>query len=167
MQSYSGANSGFQMLGTWTPAPGGTLTAVSVSPVNGSGFGPQTFSAVYTDTVGAGDIQSAYLDFGPSIIAAHSCIVVYVTGNNTLYLFKDDNSGALGPITAGTGNSVSNSQCTLSGSGGLAGVSGNNLTVPFNLTFTGAFAAQQTVFGMAQSFGGNQSAWANFGNWTP
>ena len=72
------------------------------------------------DTAGAGDIQATYLDFGPSLFAAHSCIVVYVTGNNTLYLFKDDNSGALGPITAGTSNTVSNSQCTLSGSGGLA-----------------------------------------------
>ena len=42
VQNYSGATTGFQTLGTWTPVAGGTLTAVSVSPVNGSGFGPQT-----------------------------------------------------------------------------------------------------------------------------
>ena len=88
VQNYSGANSGFQMLGTWTPAAGGTITAVSVSPVNGSGLGPQTFSALYTDSAGGSDIQAAYIDFGQSIFATHSCIVVYVTANNTMYLVR-------------------------------------------------------------------------------
>ena len=165
--SYSGANSGWQVLGTWTPAPGGTLTAVSVNPVNGSGFGPMTFSALYTDTSGASDIQVAYLDFGPSLFAANSCIVAYVQSKNTLFLFNNNNSNVLGPITAGTSSTLSNSQCTLSGNGGLAMPSGTSLTVPFNITFAGPFASTQTVFGMAESYGGTQSAWANLGTWTP
>ena len=129
-------------------------------------MGRKPFNALYSDTAGAGDIQATYLDFGPTIFATNSCIVVYVTGNHNLYLF-DDNNSALGPITAGTNATLSNSQCTLSGIGGLATLSGNNLTVPFNLTFTGTFAAQQMVFGLAQSFSGTQSPWATLGNWTP
>jgi hypothetical protein len=166
-QSYSGATTGWQQLGYWTPSAGGTLTAISVSPFNGSGFGPQTFTASYTDSNGGSDIQVVYLDFGSSVLSANSCIVAYVLSNNSLYLFTNDNSGILGPISAGTASTVSNKQCTLSGSGGLASLSGNGAMVPFNITFANSFTATQTMFAMVQSYGGAQSPWATLGYWTP
>ena len=44
-----------------TSGPPGPL-AVPVTPNTGSGFGPQTFTAVYTDPNGASDLQVVYLD---------------------------------------------------------------------------------------------------------
>ena len=144
-----------------------TLNPISLSPNGGDGFSPQTFRAVYSDPNGASDLQVVYLDFGPSLFAADSCIVAYVPYGNSLYLFKDDNSGAFGPITAGTNDTLYNSQCTLSGSGGTATAVGNNLTAPFAITFAGGFVGTQNVYGLAQNYSGTQSAWQRLGTWTP
>jgi hypothetical protein len=73
-----------------------------MNPSNGGGFGPQVFTAIYSDTGGACDLQVVYLDFGSVCFAPHNCIVVYAPGPNTLYLF-DDNNGGLGPIAEGAG----------------------------------------------------------------
>ncbi len=164
-QKYNGTQSAWQLLGTWTPAPV-SLAALSVSPINSSGFGPQVFSAVYSDPNGAADLQVLYLDFGSAVFASGSCIVGYVPASNALYLF-DDNNAALPAITAGTSTTVSNSQCTLSGSGGTATATGNNLTVPFAITFANGFVGAKNVYGLAQSYSGSQSPWQNFGTWTP
>jgi hypothetical protein len=109
-----------------------------------------------------------YLDFGSSIFAANSCIVAYVPASNALYLFNDASSATLGPLTAGSnGTPLSNSQCTLSPSGGLATFDTNNLTAPFNITFAGTFTGSKNVWGLAQSYSGTMSAWNLLGNWTP
>ena len=166
-QGYSGANGGWQLLGTWTPTAAAPLSAVSVSPMNGGGFGPQTFSALYTDPNGSSDLQVVYLTIGNSGGAAqHSCFVAYVQASGTLYLFSDSN-GVLGPISAGSNNILSNSQCTLSGAGGTGTGAGNNLTVPFSITFANGFAGSKNVYGLAQSYSGTQSAWLNLGTWNP
>src|SRR5262249_34211220 len=159
-QSYNGtmsANGVFRMLGTWTPAVS-TPGVVSVSPNSGAGVGPQAFTAVYSDTGGANDLQAVYLEFGSVGLAARNCIAVYVPGPNTLYLFTDDNSSAMGPISEGTGGgSISNSQCTLTSGSTPATQSGSNLTVPFNITFKSGYGGQKTIFGLAQTYAGVQS----------
>ncbi len=164
-QSYSGANGGWQTLGTWSPSAV-ALAAASVGPVNGSGLGPTTFSAVYTDPNGASDLQVIFLDFGTSSFAANSCIVAYVPAGNALYLYSNTNA-ATGPITPGSSATLSNSQCTLSGSGGTPSSAGNTLTVPFAITFTGGFAGSKNVYGLAQSYSGAQGGWQTLGTWTP
>ena len=169
-QSYSGVQSGWQLLGSWTPAPAAALGAVSVTPINGSGLGPFTFGALYTDPNGASDIQVVYLFFGSSTpTAPNSCFVAYVPSGNQLYLFNDANNGLVSgsPITAGSSSTLSNSQCTLSGSGGLATLTGNNLTAPFNITFTSGFGGSHNVSGLAQSYSGAQSSWQLLGTWNP
>src|SRR5579871_1822248 len=172
-QSYGGAKSAngvFQVLGTWTPATS-TPGVVSVSPNSGSGGGPQVFTAVYSDTGGANDLQAVYLDFGSVGFAAHNCIAVYVPGPNSLYLFTDDNSNAVGPIAEGAGGgSISNSQCTLTSGGTPATLSGTNLTVPFNITFKSGYGGKKTIFGLAQTYAAVQSnggVLTSLGNWEP
>ncbi len=166
-QSYSGANGGWQTLGTWTPSAAAPIGALPVTPSSGGGTGPQTFSAVFTDPNGAADLQVTYLDFGPaSAFTANSCIVAYVQASNALYLFNDSNASVLGPITPGGPGSFSNSQCTLSGSGGPVTTAGNNLTVPVALTFLPAFHGTQKIFGLAQNYSGANGGWQTLGSWT-
>jgi len=171
-QSYNGTQSAsgvFQALGTWTPATS-TPGVVSVSPNNGSGAGV-AFRAVYSDTGGANDLQAVYLNFGSVGFAAHNCIAVYVPGPNSLYLFTDDNSNAVGPIAEGAGGgSISNSQCTLTSGGTPATLAGTNLTVPFNITFKSGYGGKKTIFGLAQNYAGAQSGGGvltSLGNWKP
>jgi len=167
-QNYAGAQSGggvLTSLGNWKPAlttPG----AVSVTPSSGSGFGPQVFTAAYSDTGGANDLQVVYLSFGGSFLAANSCNVGYQPGNNQLLLFSDNNSTAatLGENGAG---SVSNSQCTLSGGNTAAVISGTGATVPFTITFKAGFIGAKSVFSLAQTYDGTQSATTLLGSWTP
>ena len=142
------------------------LGPASITPNSGTGL-TETFSALYTDPNGASDLQVGYLDFGNSVFAPHSCIVAYVPASHTLYLFSDTNSGAAGPITAGSNSTLSNSQCTLSGSGGTGTPGGSNLTVPFAITFASGFSGSKNIYGLAQTYSGSQSAWQTLGTWTP
>lgn len=163
-------NSGSQMLGTWTPSEP-TLTAASVTP-NAGGGPSQTFAGSYSDSNGASDIQVVYLDFTTAATqpAANSCAVAYVPSSNQIHLFNDTATGVVAgsPITAGTSSTLSNSQCTLSGSGGTATLSGNSVTAPFNLTFQSpVLGTQQSVYGLVQRYDGAQSAWTLLGTWTP
>jgi galactose oxidase-like protein len=169
-QTYAGVQSAATVLGTWTPNGVPVPSVGSVSPNSGGGTGPQVFTAVYSDTAGAGDLQAVYLDFGSVGEAPLNCMVVYVQGSNQLYLFNDANNGALGPITPGSSNSVSNSQCALSGSGGVVTSSGPNLTVPFSIQFLPGYAGEKQIFALAQSYTGTQSnggALNDIGTWTP
>jgi hypothetical protein len=172
-QNFNGVQSDggvFESLGTWTPAAS-TPNVVSVNPSTGNGGGPQTFTAIYSDTGGANDLQAVYLDFGSVGFAAHNCIVVYVPGPNQLYLFTDDNSSAFGPIAEGSGSgSVSNSQCKLFSGSTAASVSGNNLTVPFTIQFLNGYGGKKTIFGLAQTYAGVQSnggVLTSLGSWEP
>ena len=141
--------------GAYPPAP---LSAMWFSP---------GFYAQYTDPNGASDIQVVYLDFGSSLFAPNSCIVGYVPVSNVFYLFSDNNASASGPAAAGSSSTLSNSQCTVSGSGGTAIMAGNNITIPLSISFASGFAGSKNVYGMVQNFSGAYSAWSLLGTWTP
>jgi hypothetical protein len=168
-QTYGGtySNGGDQTdLGTWEPAPS-TPTAVSLNPNSGTGSGPQVFTAGYSDTGGANDLQVVYLSFSATtFLAANSCNVGYEPGNNSLFLLSDNNA-TIATVGEGLGGSVSNSQCTLSGGTSAASESGIGLTVPFTLTFKSGFTSLKKVFGLAQTYDGTQSAITTLGSWTP
>ena len=61
---------------------------------------------------------------------------------------------------------MSNSQCTVSSPGPVT-ASGNNVTVPFGITFAPGFTGQKSLYGYAQSNGGATSGWLLLGAWTP
>jgi hypothetical protein len=166
--TYEAANSVTQTF--LITSGGGTQTPVSVTPNSGSGAGPQVFTALYTDSAGASNFEVVYLDFGSVYFAAHNCIVSYVPGANQLYLYKDDNSGALGPITLGSGGSLSNSQCKVLGGSTSATLSGTSLSVPFDIQFLAGYGGLKQVFGLTQEFSGVQSGGGvptDLGTWTP
>src|SRR5205085_1188198 len=108
-----------------------------------------------------------YLDFATSPGAANSCFVSYVPATNTLYLLTDDNTATVaGSITPGSGGSLSNHQCTISGTGGSVTSGGNNLTVPVNVTFSSTFTGSKNIYALAQNIAGSRSAWQTLGTWT-
>ncbi len=159
-------NSGWVMKGTWLPATAGPPTIVSLTPTSGSGTA-QTFTVVSSDPNGTVDLSGILLLFNPTLAVANGCYVDYNPVTNLLYLYNNAGTAALTPAVAPESTTtVSNSQCTLNGTGSSFSTSGNNLTLNVSLTFSGTFTASQNVYidvlSKTQS-----SGWAMKGTWTP
>ncbi len=97
-------------------------------------------------------------------MATNGCWTAYFPSTNKFFLVNDAGNTFLGPVTAGS--SVSNSQCTLNGSGTSATASGNNLAVTVNLTFLSAFGGAKTNWGGPMSVTNTTTGWGTLGTWT-
>ncbi|MGP8243954.1 MAG: SBBP repeat-containing protein [Bryobacteraceae bacterium] len=166
--TQEGVNTGLVARGTWT-VPGtptwsaGTPSAVSVSPSSGSGMN-QTFTFVFSDTGGAGDLHLEFILFSTSPGAAYSCEPQY-DGQN-LYLLNDAGSSWLGPMAPGSSSSLSNSQCTVSGSASSAALSGTTLTLNLAITFNSSFAGAKNIYMQTYTREGVNSDMLVRGSWT-
>ena len=103
------------------------VVPVSVTPSSGSGT-QQTFNLVYTDSAGMSDLNTAWVWFDNSASSSvtNTCLAYSYPRANALYLLNDAGSAFLGPITVGSSNSLSNSQCTISGSGSSTSTAGES-----------------------------------------
>ena len=91
----AGQHLGWVLNGTWT-APGGPNlppTSDSVSPSSGSGAS-QTFSYVFSDANGYGDISSIQIVVNETLLSSDSCYFYYLLAANQLYLRNDASSSA-------------------------------------------------------------------------
>jgi hypothetical protein len=163
-QSVGGLNSGWQFIGTWT-VPTAQPQVVSVSPSSGSG-GSQTFSFVYFDPNGAGDLAQAQALINTQVNGTSACYVFFDPVHNSVTLANDGYTGVLGPMTLGGTATLQNSQCTVNGATSSATLSGNILTLNLALTFKLAFAGAKNIFGFTQSLSGLNSGWQVLGAWT-
>jgi sugar lactone lactonase YvrE len=163
--SKNGASSPWIIGGTWTPARNGEPSAVSLSPSSGSGL-TRTFTAVYSDQNGAEDLSSARIVFNSTLNGANACYVIYLPATNMFNLVLDSGIGSTG-IVAGNPGHISNSQCTLSGAGSSATVSGNTLTLSMALTFSSSFTGSKNVYLDAIENSNATSGWQQLGTWTP
>jgi hypothetical protein len=141
-------------------------SVVSVTPSSGSGV-TQTFTMVYSDPNGLSDLNNTRVLFNASLSAYAGCYVSYSPGSNQLFLYNNAGTGLSTAVTPGTAGTVSNSQCTLSGTGSSFSTSGNNLTLSVALTFTGTFTGTKNVYGYATGNNGLNSGWVQKGTWTP
>ncbi len=165
------ANTGIARTGTVTigslpisiqqASAGSTPTTVSLSPSSASG-NTQVFTAVYSDPLGA-TVLNRRLFLINSVLSAASACFVQVDPTGT-YLVNDTDSALLGPLT-GTGT-LSNSQCTLNGTGTSAVNSGITSTVTASLTFKAAFAGAKSIFMYTDDSAGNNSNWQLLGSYT-
>jgi hypothetical protein len=136
-------------------------TAVSVTPSAGSGSS-QIFTAVYSDTAGASFLSRASFLVNSSVDGAGACFVkVDTTG---IYLINDANSGLSGPLSVG--GALSNSQCTLNGTGSGTVNAGNNSTVTLSITFKAAFAGAKNIYMVAEDNNGNSTGFQMRGTFT-
>jgi hypothetical protein len=150
---------------TGTGASAGPPTVVSLSPNAGNGM-TQTFSAVYSDPNGVADLSAVLIIFNTAEQLASACAVIYVPGTNKMFLYDDSGEALSAAVIPGSSVLVSNSQCTLAGTGSSFSTSGHNLTLNVALTFTGTFLGQQNVF--LDAIGKTaKSGLLKKGSWTP
>ncbi|SPF50568.1 hypothetical protein SBA4_4430014 [Candidatus Sulfopaludibacter sp. SbA4] len=171
----SSNNSGWQALGTWgVPAtPSGTISVVSLTPARGAAASGtlQTFTAVLTDSKGAGDFGVVNLLVNNFIDGRQACYLAYAAASNSL-LLVDDTGDAGGPFAGsmvlnGGAATIQNSQCSVSGTGSSATKNGNTLTLTLNITFQPAFAGNWiTWLAGRDAAGGNNTNWQAMGTTT-
>jgi hypothetical protein len=162
-------NSGWQALGTWG-APGAVATvteALGVTPGSGSGES-QTYTFTFSDSNGWQDLSIADVLMNNFLNGHHACYIAYSVTYSTLYLV-DDAGDAGGPF-AGTmvlpgSGTISNSQCTVNGTGSSAVGSGNTLTLTLNMSFTGTFMGNRVFYTAARNAGTANSGWQALGAW--
>jgi hypothetical protein len=151
----------------YTIVPNAPPTVVSISPSSGSGASQQ-FTATFQDPNGGANIQGAIAIFNSSLSYSGGCAVQYTNAARSSYfqLFDDSGSTLLGTVYPGSG-SVSNSQCTLSGAGSSVSISGNNLTLIVNLTFSQSnFTGPKNSYLYAWNSNAGASGYTTAGSWT-
>jgi hypothetical protein len=164
----SGANGGWQQLGTWTVAfTAGTASTVSVTPSSGSGTS-RTFALQYSDTQGAANLQQAWVYFNATLAnpASHACMLYYNAATSQINLLND-NATAWLPATVGAATTLENSQCSLNVAATTVTLSGNALTLNVALTFQAGFTGAKNVYLHAVDEAGSNSGWQQLGTWTP
>jgi hypothetical protein len=166
LASSKTGSSGYVLKGTWTPSSAGPPTVVSLSPTSGSGLN-KTFTAVFSDPNGVPDLKSVSILLNTSVKLSSGCFVIYEPASNKMYLYNNAGTALLSPgVTPGSSGSVSNSQCTVLGTGSSFSILGNDLTLSVALGFTSTFTGKQNVY-LAATGETAKSGYLEKGTWTP
>lgn len=128
----------------------GPLQAVDdPQPVSFSGDPTsQTLSIQYSNSSGAANLTSVWMDLGNSEDATGTCAVVYLVQSNVMYVMDDGGTGWEGPTQPGSPLFRGNSHCAPRGEFTSVVISGNTLTwnlkLQFHSGFDGSFGAAAT-----------------------
>ncbi|HUE04412.1 MAG TPA: choice-of-anchor D domain-containing protein [Bryobacteraceae bacterium] len=160
------SSGGLTLFGTWNTSANVAPTATSITPASGTGTS-QTFTLAFADTNGSQDLNTVAAIINTSTATANACYVYYVKAANAIYLDNDAGTGPQGSVTPGVAGTVSNSQCTISGTGATAASTGNKLTVAVPVAFQTAFTGARNVYLSATDDEGLTSGWQQLGTWTP
>ena len=136
-----------------------------MEPLLGEGAG-RVFTFVFSHPSGGSAIDTvqALVATGSTVSGVNNCY--FFAQGNSLWLRNDAHTEWLGPITAGTSTSVSNSQCAVFASGFSLTASGNNLTLTVPVTFAPSFAGAKTIYTRATDRAGVVSDLVQAGAWT-
>ncbi len=143
-------------------SPNSAPVAVSVSP-NSSSTAAQSLAFTFSDVDGGTDLNILNILINSFLDGRNSCYIAYVRSQNILYLINDAGTALQPAITLGTAQQTSNSQCAINGTGSGAVVSGNNLTLTLNMTFTTAFGGRRIIYGAARDVAEANSGWTPLG----
>ena len=142
----------------------GPPTAVSVTPPGSSGSS-QTFTLVYSDTLGYADISWVEMNWNATQSTAGACYLHYDRIGNTIQLSNDAGSGWVGSATPGVVGILQNSQCIIDTGASTVSGSGNNLTLNLALTFKQAFTGSKNIYMQVQNVSGVLAPWQARGTW--
>jgi hypothetical protein len=128
---------------------------------NSSPWGQQvTYTAKYQDTTGVNNISLAAFYVAYSLGGTPTCVVSLRSG----YFYLDgDTSGLIGPLTPGSGGSISNSQCTLTNP--TISTTSTQLTLTMPITPKQSFQGSLAVYEYVADTGGVNSGWVFDGYW--
>jgi YVTN family beta-propeller protein len=163
-QDNRDSKSGWVNKGTWSPTTNQPPAVVSVTPNPASGR-TNTFALTYSDSNGASDLYLVEALFSSVVSALNSCEVFYVPATNLLYLVNDAGSGT-SSIFPGSGT-LSNSQCTITGSGTSVATSGDTLTLNVEITASPTFTGTKNIYMFAEDNSFANTGAVNKGTWTP
>jgi Chitobiase/beta-hexosaminidase C-terminal domain/PASTA domain/NHL repeat len=163
-EDITSTNTGWVKKGTWTPAANQVPTVVSVSPTPATGL-TNTFTLTYSDPNGASDLDVVEVDFGSAVTTANSCFVFYYPATNLLALENNAGNGTT-KIKPGSGT-LSNGQCTISGSGTTVVRSGDTLTLNLAVTASSTYTGVKNIFMFAEDNSAAKTKYVNKGTWTP
>jgi len=136
---------------------------ISVTPGSGTGTN-QVFTATYSDGLGYQDINEAWFMVAGDVSGVAGCFAKWVAASNTLYLGDDAARVWMGPIQAGSGATLQNSQCVLNASTSSASGAGNMLTVRFAFSFASGFGGTKNTY--LNVFGSTGTpGWQQQGTW--
>ena len=146
-----------------TPMP------VSVVPASGTALG-QTFTYTFRDPNGVDKLSVLNVLVSNALDGRQACYLAYVPSGPTTgtLLLVGDAGDAAGPFSAlalpGDG-SVSNSQCTINGTGSSVTVDGDTMTLNLAATFSPDFIGNKVVYLAARDTFGKNSGWQALGVW--
>jgi len=164
MDAYDGADSGWQLKGSWTvPGATGPPAPVSVMPSSGSGA-TQTFSFVSSSPRGYAALSTILVVVNSTLAGAGGCYFLYYPASNLLYLANDASTAWAGSVTLGQSGTVQNSQCAVNAAASSSSGSGNNLTLNVPLSFQTAFSGAKNIY--MDAYDGADSGWQQEGSWT-
>ena len=151
------------------PATGtGPATVISSNPAGGSGSS-QIFTFTFASPDGYQNLTVVDALINNYLDGRSACYVALVPSgpsSSAVYLVNDAGAAG-GPYASmtipGTGT-VSNGQCTISGSGSSIVGSGTTLTANLNISFKSSFAGNKVLYLAAQNGVGN-SDWQAAGTW--
>ena len=151
-------NFGFDAIDIDSPVP---PEAVSVTPSSGTGLS-QTFSIRVRDDNGADDIEGMLWLLNGSLVWGGACGVWYQTSVDRLYIIDDD-IAEWDPnfITPGSGT-LSNSSCTIDGSGVSVTANGDELELTLPVTFAAGLGSTQKHWINVKDF--DSAAWVGWGD---
>ncbi|MBL8239297.1 MAG: hypothetical protein JNM66_17865 [Bryobacterales bacterium] len=161
------AGTGWIQTSSWNLITPYTPSLLSSSPavVNAS---PQTFSFTGRDQNGAADIDRLYFLVNTTpTTAMNGCHGFYHRATNSLFLYNDALTVAMGPLPAGSAGTLANSQCTIYGTGsGQVSAVGTDLAVNIRIALNGAFAADdKTMFVWITDNSGLGTGWVATSQW--
>jgi len=169
----SSQNSGWQPMGTWN-VPGAAPTGPAVggmTPARSSTTG-QSYTFTFTDTNGYADLAVVDVLINNSLDGIAACYVAFAPTGATsgeLYLVDDAGDGGYAsgsPIALPSSSTLSNSQCTINGTGSSVTANGNTLTLNLAITFSSGFAGNQVFYLAARNNGNGNSGWQAVGTVT-
>ena len=159
------ATAGWADKGDWTitanasPALGPLTPSLLTSNANVA----KSFKAVYSDANGYADLNVAYLRVGPF---ANGIYVRYHRPLNIIHLRNDANTDYVGSCTPGVAGTLTNTQGTLLCGTTTTAVSGNTLTVNWDIMPKSAFAGTKDIYMYASDKAGATVGWTDRGDWT-
>ncbi|MCX6602055.1 MAG: hypothetical protein NTV52_00465 [Acidobacteria bacterium] len=94
-----------------------------------------------------------------------ACYIAYSQPAQVLFLVNDagPDAGLSPALTLGGAGSVSNSQCSVAGTGSSATVTGNTLVITLNISFTTSFGGNKVIYAAARNTDGVTAGWRTMG----